>query len=120
MNGRDDQRATLSVERDANPALVESLAAFGRACSLVVLLVGLTVLAGWSFHFETFKSGVRAHVAMNPTTALVLILAAGTLWIHQRARRQSGASALMGPAIRTAAVVAMAVGAMTVLGHVLG
>lgn len=120
MNGRNKARIAPSRERDANPEFVASLAAFSRGCSLFVVLVGLVVLVGWGFHLEPLKSGFPAHVATNPTTALVLILAAVTLWIQLGAWRDSSASPLMGPAVRTAAVVVVAVGATTLCGYVLG
>jgi signal transduction histidine kinase/DNA-binding response OmpR family regulator len=120
MNGRRDARAASSVERDANAAFVESLAAFSRGCGVFVGLVGLVVLTGWGFQLEPLKSGFRGHVATNPATALILILVAGGLWIQHRVWRDSSASPLMGWVIRTAAVVSVTVGVMTLFGYVLG
>src|SRR5262249_27196566 len=119
MNERDDT-GTPARLRDANPELAASGAAFSRGCSVSVVLVGLVVLVGWGLDIEYLKSGFPGHVATNPTTALILILAAVALWMQHKAWRDASAPPLIGPAVRSAAVVIVAVGAMTLAGYILG
>ncbi|MGH7565762.1 MAG: response regulator [Gemmatimonadota bacterium] len=67
-----------------------NLESLSRASSALVALVGLVVLLGWGFDVDLLKGGLRGGTAMNPTTALALILAAGALWTRNR-----GAAALV-------------------------
>jgi signal transduction histidine kinase/CheY-like chemotaxis protein len=120
MSARDDARIARPRGRDANPRLVSFLESLSRGSSIFVVLVGLVVLLGWTFDLELLKRGLPARVATNPTTALVLMLAAGALWIQHRARRGSPGSTLLGRAVRGAALVVAAVGAITLAGYVVG
>jgi signal transduction histidine kinase/DNA-binding response OmpR family regulator len=107
--------------RDDADHLVASLVTFSRGCSAFVALVGLVVLAGWTFRLEPLRSGFpAAHVATNPTTALLLILAAGALWLQHRAWRDPTASRMIGRAVQITAVVIFAAGAMTLSGYIAG
>jgi signal transduction histidine kinase/DNA-binding response OmpR family regulator len=85
------------------------LVTVSRASCLVVTLIALVVLLGWGLDVERLKGGLPGHVAMNPTTALALMLTAFTLWTW-RATRLSG----------TAAVIVLALGAITLAGYVVG
>jgi signal transduction histidine kinase/DNA-binding response OmpR family regulator len=98
------------------PRRLESLS---RASSVFVALVGLVVLIGWGFDVELLKGGLPGQTAMNPTTALALILAAGTLWMEHWTWRAS-ASGPIGAAIGAAAILVIAVGVITLAGYALG
>jgi len=59
------------------------------AASLAAIIIGILVLFGWFFRIDTLKSVLYGTVAMNPATALAMILAgtslAFSLWAqHQR------------------------------------
>jgi len=119
MSERDDTRGTPPRDRDTNPRWVAALESLSRGCCVFVVLVGLAVLVGWAFEIELLKSGSTAHVATNPTSALVLMLAAAALWMQQRAWRESSASMLMRRTVRAAAIVVAGMGAVTLAGYVL-
>ncbi len=118
MSERDDARSVTSGGTE--PKRVAALEALSRVGSVVVLLIGLLVLIGWLLDIELLKGGLRARVATNPTTALGLMLAAGALWIQPRTWRGSSGSTHMRRAIRTAALIIVAVGVITLAGYVLG
>jgi signal transduction histidine kinase/DNA-binding response OmpR family regulator len=114
-------RSATSGDRDADSRLVASLVAFSRGCSAFVALVAVAVLAGWALHVEVLKSGFpAAHVAMNPATALLFILAAAAFWLQHRAWREPSASPVIDRVAATAAVVIAAAGALTLFGYVVG
>ena len=119
MSERDDTRGTPPRDRDTNPRWVAALESLSRGCCMFVVLVGLAVLVGWAFEIELLKGGSTAHVATNPTSALVLMLAAAALWMQQRAWRESSASMLMRRTVRAAAIVVAGMGAVTLAGYVL-
>ena len=54
--------------------------AIPQAASIMTVLTGCVVLAGWGLHVELFKSVVPGLVAMNPVTALAFILLGFSLW----------------------------------------
>jgi len=120
MSGRGAAGLAPARPGDANPMRAASLARFSRGCSVLVALVGLLVLLGWGLNVEAFKRGIPGHVATNPLTAVILILAAGALWMQHRAWRDASAPRLIGPAVQGAAVVIAAVGTLTLCGYVLG
>src|SRR5882724_5379328 len=91
MSDSDRARTAPSWETDVNRRLVSSLESLSRACSVLVAFVGLVALLGWQFDVELLASGLPGRVAMNPTTALALILAAGSLWMQHRAWRAASA-----------------------------
>jgi hypothetical protein len=57
-----------------------------RASSYLIATGGLAVLLGWHFDIEQVRAGLPGRTAMNPTTALAVLLAAGALWMHHQAR----------------------------------
>jgi signal transduction histidine kinase/CheY-like chemotaxis protein/HPt (histidine-containing phosphotransfer) domain-containing protein len=118
MSARDVARSASS--RGANPRRVAALETLSRGSSVFVLLVGFVVLVGWLVDIELLKRGSPAGVATNPTTALGLMVAAGALWIQHKAWRGSSGATLARRAIRAAALVTVAVGAITLAGYVLG
>jgi hypothetical protein len=54
---------------------------------------------------------------MNPTSALAFMLAAGALWAHHRAARETSSRGAMARVARALATVVIVVGAATVLRH---
>jgi len=82
MSDHDRARIAPSRETDVNRRLASSLESLSRASSVLVAVVGLVALLGWQLDVELLTSGLPGRVAMNPTTALALILAAGSLWMQ--------------------------------------
>jgi hypothetical protein len=120
MSRRDAAGLVPARPGDANPKRAASLATFSRGCSVVIALVGLLVLVGWGLNLEALKRGLPGQVATNPVTALILILAAGALWLQHRAWRDASAPRLIGRAVQGAAIVIAAVGMLTVCGYIFG
>ena len=120
MSGRGAAGLPPARSGDANPERAASLARFSRGCSVLVALVGLLVLVGWGLNVEALKRGIPGHVATNPLTAVILVLAAGALWMQHKAWRDASAPRLIGPAVRGAAVVIAVVGTVTLCGYVFG
>ncbi len=54
--------------------------AIPQVASIIAVLTGCMVLAGWGLRIELFKSVVPGLVAMNPMTALAFILLGFALW----------------------------------------
>src|SRR4030095_4606430 len=120
MSGRDAAGLVPAGRGDATPARAASLATFSRGCSVLVALVGVVVLVGWGLNLEVLKRGIPGHVATNPVTAVILIVAAGALRLQHRAWRDASAPRLIGPAVQGAAVVIAAVGTLTLCGYIFG
>jgi PAS domain S-box-containing protein len=74
VNSPSDQRLILGFRR------------LSLLSSIGTLSVGLLVLIGWNFDIETIKSVIPGLTPMNPTTALIFILAGGALWLSQMGR----------------------------------
>src|SRR4030095_2786491 len=102
MSGRDAAGLVPARPGDANPARAASLATFSRGCSVLVALVGVVVLVGWGLNLEVLKRGIPGHVATNPVTAVILIVAAGALWLQHRAWRDDSPPRPSGPAAPSA------------------
>lgn len=68
----------------SNPRLTSAFSVFARAASVMPVFVGCFVLCGWAFDIEALKRVLPGLVAMNPTTALLFILAGATLWLSHR------------------------------------
>jgi signal transduction histidine kinase/DNA-binding response OmpR family regulator/HPt (histidine-containing phosphotransfer) domain-containing protein len=66
-----------------NPRRVARLAAFSRATSTLVVIMSGAILLAWHLDVALLTTVLPGSVAMNPTTALTLILAAGALWLCQ-------------------------------------
>jgi signal transduction histidine kinase/CheY-like chemotaxis protein/HPt (histidine-containing phosphotransfer) domain-containing protein len=96
---------------------IESLS---RASSVFVMLVGLVVLLGWGLDVGHLKGGLPGQTAMNPTTAIALIVAGGALWMEHRMRRGGSVSVSNGAAIRAAAILIVLVGMITLAGYAIG
>ncbi len=57
-----------------------------RAAGGAAILIGAAVLAGWALDIEAARRGIPGVVAMNPGgTALAILLAGVSLWIHAAA-----------------------------------
>ncbi len=52
-------------------------------CSVFVIILGILVLAGWSFDVDFLKRIIPGYVFMNPATAVGFILAGLSLWMIQ-------------------------------------
>jgi two-component system, sensor histidine kinase and response regulator len=120
MSGRDAAGLAPAPPGETSRERVASLVRFSQGCSVFVVLVGLLVLVGWALDLEVLKRGIPRHVATNPLTAAILILAAGTLWLQHKAWRDPSTPRLIGPAVQAAAVAITAVGMLTLCGYVLG
>ena len=96
----------MSERDDVDPRLVSALRSLSRGLAVFVALLGLVVLFGWGYDVELLEGRGRTHVAMNPTTALVLMLGAAALLLRR--------------AVPAAAVVSAAVGLITLAGYVVG
>lgn len=54
----------------------------------LVLIIAASVVAGWVFDISVLKRILPDFVVMNPTTALLFIFSAITLWLHQTNDKQ--------------------------------
>ncbi len=52
-----------------------------KTASAIVILVGCTVLVGWTLSIDVLKRILPGLVAMNPTTAITFVLAGMSLWL---------------------------------------
>ncbi|HEX7214072.1 MAG TPA: hypothetical protein VF578_07670, partial [Methylomirabilota bacterium] len=88
-----------------------------RAACILAALIAAGAFVGWQLDVPRLRAMLAGHVAMNPTTALTFMLAAGSLWCLSGALRVQ-------PAVRWAARLAaglvVLVGAVTIAGYVLG
>jgi len=73
-------------------------------------LVGLSALAGWALDVEPLKRLVPGAIAMNPMTAVAMLLSSFALWGY---RRDGGAGAQGGPGRRA---VFLCAGAVALIG----
>jgi signal transduction histidine kinase/DNA-binding response OmpR family regulator len=119
MSQRHDVGTAPARDRGVNPALIASLEAVSRGCCVLVVLVGLAVLVGWASGITRLTSGSPTHVAMNPSSALLLILAATAVWMQHRAWRRPSASPLVPRAVAASAIVVAGAGAITLAGYLL-
>jgi len=97
---------------------VRALESLSRYCGFFVALVAVLALVGWSWDIPVLTSGALGHVAMNPMTALALIIAATGLWTHHRARRSR--STPLGWVVRASAILIGTLGLLTLTGYVVG
>jgi signal transduction histidine kinase/CheY-like chemotaxis protein len=88
---------------------------FSRVVSFLVMLVGLLVLAGWTFDLDHLK-GVYGGISMKANTALSLTLAGASLWALNR-REPSPLLRLVG---QIAAAIVALIGALTLSQHLFG
>ncbi|HEY1276244.1 MAG TPA: response regulator [Thermoleophilaceae bacterium] len=88
-----------------------------RAACILAALIAAGALVGWQLDLPRLRAMLAGHVAMNPTTALTFMLAAGSLWCLSGTLRVQ-------PAVRWTARVAASlvvlVGAVTIAGYVVG
>lgn len=86
------------------------------AGALAVVGVGAAVIAGWTLGIEPLKRLRPGMVAMNPATALCLVLAGVSLWLRAAEGASRGRVALG----RAAAACAVAIGAARLAAYVMG
>jgi len=83
---------------------------FSRRASLVVILIGILVLAGWFLHLQILKSAAPQFIAMNPLTAILFIISGLALVLAGDRRRKApdklvllcGVIVLLGGAMKVA------------------
>src|SRR5262245_10741598 len=88
-----------------------------RAVGILALLISAGVLLGWQLDLPHLRAMLPGHVAMNPMTALTLMLAAGSLWCLTGAY---GAQRAVWWVPRVAASLVVLVGVVTIAGYVVG
>src|SRR5215204_3644268 len=74
------------LEADSVPGLVAFLKVFSRASSIVAIVVGCLVLAGWTLDAGALGRLLPGPVAMNPLSAVGLVLAGVAAWVLQDER----------------------------------
>jgi signal transduction histidine kinase/CheY-like chemotaxis protein len=92
--------------------------ALSRVASALVLLEGGLVLLGWSLDRPALTSVLPGWVAMNPVTAVALMLAAGSLWLSGPGRADERAGARR--AAQVAAGLVALTGLVTLVGYATG
>src|SRR5262245_57197913 len=102
-----------------NQRLVSALEALSRAPSCLIAVVGLAVLLGWHFGSERLRASLPGRTAVNPGTALALLLAACALWMHHQARGRPDSAPVRWLAL-TAASLVVALGVITLTGYFIG
>ncbi|HZO39216.1 MAG TPA: response regulator [Methylomirabilota bacterium] len=102
-----------------NQRLLSSLEALSRASSCLIAVVGLAVLLGWHFDIELLRAGLPGRTPVNPATALALLLAACSLWMHHQARGRPDFAPVRWLAV-TAASLVIALGVITLTGYFIG
>ena len=105
---------------EVNPQRVALLANLSRAASLFVVVVGCLVLLGWQLDIEQLKSLLPGCVAMNPMTALGLILAASSLWTLQGPYSRARQAHWFRRTTQVGASLVVALGLVTLIGYALG
>jgi len=90
-----------------------------RRAGAFVLVVAGAVLLGWGLDISFLRSIVPGLVAMNPTTALVFALAAGSL-LALRTEPAERRPSRRGRAAKLAAAAITLVGVVTIAGYLLG
>lgn len=70
-----------------DPSLIARCELISRLCSLLAVILGLVVLAGWAFDFETLKHLRPGWHEMAPNTALAFVLAGVALFAAIRKSR---------------------------------
>jgi signal transduction histidine kinase/DNA-binding response OmpR family regulator len=98
-----------------DPRWVASSRTVSRVTSASVLAVGCLVLIGWKLDIGRLTSGLPAHVAMNPLSALGFIVAAGTLWLLQEPAVKAARRAA-----RVGAGLIIVIGGTTLIGYAIG
>src|ERR687890_2620821 len=74
------------LETDSIPGLVAFLKIFSRASSIAAIVVGCLVLAGWTLDAGALGRFLPGPVAMNPLSAVGLVLAGVSAWVLQDER----------------------------------
>jgi signal transduction histidine kinase/CheY-like chemotaxis protein/HPt (histidine-containing phosphotransfer) domain-containing protein len=99
---------------------VTALRRLSRALALLAGLVGALVLVGWALDVGALKSILPRRVAMNPLTALSLLLAAAALRVLDDGAGAAARRPWMRRAAFAGAGFVVLVGVVTVAGYALG
>src|SRR5215212_1728820 len=88
------------LEDGSIPGLVSFLKTFWRASSIVAMLVGCVALLGWTLDAGALGRVLPGPVAMNPLSAVGLVLAGASAWLQEGwAGRRAGRVALVCAAV---------------------
>jgi signal transduction histidine kinase/CheY-like chemotaxis protein len=102
-----------------NPRRIAAFAFLSQALGACVLVIGGLVLLGWQLDMPTLESVLPGRVAMNPLTALALILAAGSLWLQAEVRPSAEGGRRQWIA-QAAARLVLVIGLVTLAGYLAG
>ncbi len=106
---------TVTVEPRRGAALRRG----SRVASVGVIAIGGLVLLGWQLEAPALKSVLPDRVAMNPVTALAFVLSGVSLWLQAPAFPDLPRGRMRRVA-QAGAVLAALVGAVTLLGYLVG
>jgi signal transduction histidine kinase/CheY-like chemotaxis protein len=109
-----------AAEATDNPRRIAAMRALSRVLLWIVVLVGGLALVGWQLDVETLKSVLPGRVAMNPLTALGLLLAAGSLWLLDAGGAAAVRHVWSLRAARITASVVLTIGVVTACGYAVG
>ena len=116
------RRVPFVLSRMKTPAdlgLVKRLNAFASAASLFSLAVGVSALAGWTFHVSFLTTWGIAPIKMVTNTAVCFVLLGTALWLQRNSEGRSGGWAGRFAA-NSAATVAGLVGLLSLIEHLFG
>jgi signal transduction histidine kinase len=102
-----DEHGTVSPRWPGGEALAP-------VASVVVALIGASVLAGWLFDVEALKGIVPGVIVMIPTTAVGVVIAAGALWAR------TGTSLAAARTARLLAALVLAFGVVAFIERIAG
>ncbi len=101
-----------------DPGVSRRLGQFVSACSLLAMVFGLWVLAGWALHSQIVKSILPGQVPVEANTAICFILIGFALWILRK--DQPAAASGWALAAKLAAAIASMVGLLSLLEFMIG
>jgi len=97
----------------SDESIVRAMSALPGTAAVLAVLTGILVLFGWTFDIEPLKRIAVGLVAVNPITAVGLLLSGYSLWSLRRPRSYSASIG----AGRVAAVAVLLVGAVRFMGY---
>ena len=87
------------------------------ACAITTIAIGVTVLAGWTFHLDALTQLFISNIRMLPVTAMTFVIAGVSLLMQRVSREEPGVLSLVA---RVLAVLVLAIGLVTLAERVLG
>lgn len=117
LGAADNGATPLSSGEMVNPRLIATFQSASEILSLLVLLLGVSVLIGWVFGIAPLKSVFPGSVTMKVNTALSFVLLSASLWMVQTRRADSPVLRL---AARLCSTVAILIGSLTLLEYIGG